>query len=88
VSVAKGYSQHPGVDFNETFAPTALMEIIRTVLAVAALLELHVYQLDVKSVLLNGELEEEAYVEQPKGYLVEGKEDKIYRLLKSLYGLK
>ena len=88
MSVAKGYSQHPGVDFNETFAPTARMEIIRTVLAVAALLELHVYQLDVKSVLLNGELEEEAYVEQPKGYLVEGKEDKIYRLLKSLYGLK
>jgi hypothetical protein len=85
--VAKGYSQKPGVDFNETFAPVARMETIRIVLALAAQLELPVYQLDVKSAFLNGELQEEVYVEQPEGYIVEGKEDKVYRLKKALYGL-
>jgi len=67
--VAKGYSQQPGVDFNEAFAPIAHMETIRTVLAIAAQMELQVFQLDVKATFLNGELEEEVYVEQPPGYV-------------------
>ena len=54
--VAKGYSQQPGVDFNETFAPVARIEIIQLVLAIAAQLELNVYQMDVKSAFLSGEL--------------------------------
>lgn len=66
--VAKGYSQQPGIDFNETFAPVVRMETIRLLLALAAQLELKVYQLDVKSAFLNGDLEEEIYVEQPQGY--------------------
>ncbi|KAH9664737.1 Integrase catalytic domain-containing protein [Citrus sinensis] len=70
--VAKGYSQLRGVDFTETFAPVARMETIRTVLALAAQIELNVFQLDVKSAFLNGEIEEEVYVEQPKGYEVKG----------------
>ena len=86
--VAKGYSQQPGVDFTETFSPVARMETIRTVLALAAQLQLPVYQLDVKSAFLNGELKEEVYVEQPQGYVIKGKEDKVYRLVKALYGLK
>ena len=86
--VAKGYSQQPGVDFNETFAPVARMETIRTMLALAAQMETPVYQLDVKSAFLNGELEEEVYVEQPLGYLLKGKENKVFRLKKALYGLK
>ncbi|CAL1375783.1 unnamed protein product [Linum trigynum] len=86
--VAKGYSQQPGIDFHETYAPVARMETIRTVLALAAQLELPVYQLDVKSAFLNGELEEEVYVEQPRGYEKKGEEDKVYRLRKALYGLK
>ena len=86
--VAKGYSQLPGVDFTETFAPVARMETIRTVLALAAQMELNVFQLDVKSAFLNGEIEEEVYVEQPKGYEVKGEENKVYRLRKALYGLK
>ena len=60
--IAKGYSQLPGVDFNETFAPVVRMETIRTVLALAAQLKLQVYQLDVESAFLNGEIEEEVYV--------------------------
>ena len=70
--VAKGYSQKPGVDFAETFAPVARMETIRAVLAIAAQKELEVFQLDVKSAFLNGVLEEEVYVEQPQGFVIKG----------------
>ncbi|KAL0403633.1 UNVERIFIED_CONTAM: Retrovirus-related Pol polyprotein from transposon TNT 1-94 [Sesamum radiatum] len=86
--VAKGYSQQPGVDFTETFALVARMETIRIVVAISAQLGLPVYQLDVKSAFLNGELQEEVYVEQPTGYIVLGKEEKAYHLRKALYGLK
>ena len=86
--MAKGYSQQPGVDFNETFAPVAHMETIRTVLAVAAQMELQVFQLDVKAAFLCGELEEEVYVKQPPSYVHKGKEDKVYHLKKALYELK
>uniref|UniRef100_A0A2N9EW08 CCHC-type domain-containing protein n=1 Tax=Fagus sylvatica TaxID=28930 RepID=A0A2N9EW08_FAGSY len=86
--VAKGYAQQPRVDFHETFAPVVRMETIRTVLALAAQMELQVFQLDVKSAFLNGDLEEEVYVEQPKGYVKKGKEDQVYWLRKALYGLK
>ena len=67
--MAKGYSQQPGVDFNETFAPVIRMETIRTILAIAAQMELQVFQLDVKAAFLNGEFEEAVYVEQPLGYV-------------------
>ena len=67
-----------GVDFHETFALVVRMETIRTFLALAAQMELEVFQLDVKSTFLNGDLEEEVYVEKPKGYMKKGKEDKVY----------
>ncbi|CAL8077649.1 unnamed protein product [Prunus armeniaca] len=65
--VAKDYSQKPGIDFNETFAPVARLDT---------------------STFLNGVLNEEVYVEQPSGFVIQGKEDKVYRLKKALYGLK
>ena len=63
--VAKGYSQMHGVDFDETFFPVARFEIVRLFLVLAAQQQWPVYQLDVKSAFLNGELQEEVYVEQP-----------------------
>ena len=64
------------------------MDTVRTVLAIVAQKKWLVYQMDVKSTFFNGHLEEEVYVEQPQGYEVLGKEDKVYRLKKTLYGLK
>ncbi|MCO5614338.1 hypothetical protein L7F22_068616 [Adiantum nelumboides] len=86
--VARGFSQRPGVDFDETYAPTARMTTIRTVLCLAAHFSWAVFQMDVKSAFLNGEMEKEVYVSQPPGFQVTGKEDHVYRLWKALYGLK
>lgn len=86
--VAKGYSQLPGIDYTETFAPVARLDTIRALIALAAQKKWSVYQLDVKSAFLNGYLEEEIYVEQPQGFVKKGKEDKVLRLRKALYGLK
>ncbi|KAL8117754.1 hypothetical protein AgCh_015587 [Apium graveolens] len=86
--VAKGYSQHKGVDYLETFAPVARKDTIRTLIALAAQKGWKLYQLDVKSAFLNGDLEEEIYVDQPDGFVIKGQEGKIYKLKKALYGLK
>jgi len=86
--VAKGYAQMFGVDFSETFAPVARLDTIRMLLALAAQLGRKIHQLDVKSAFLNGYLEEEIFVQQPQGFSIKGKEDKVYLLKKALYGLK
>lgn len=86
--VAKGYSQELGIDFTEAYAPVARMDTIRTILATAAQREWVIYQLDVKSAFLHGVQHEDVYIQQPKGYEVEGEEDKVYKLHKALYGLR
>jgi hypothetical protein len=86
--VARGFTQEPGIDFNDTFAPIAWMDTVRKVLFIVAQYKWPTYQMDVKLTFLNGNLEEEVYVEQTQGYEVPGQEDKVYRLKKSLYGLK
>jgi len=86
--VAQGFSQQPGIDYNETFAPVARLDTVRLVLAIAAQHNWKVHQMDVKSAFLNGFLEEEVYVKQPPGYEVKGEEGKVYKLKKALYGLK
>lgn len=78
--VAKGYHQRQGVDFHEVFAPIARWDTIRTILAKAAQSGWKVYQLDVKSVFLHGELKEDVYIEQPQGFEVNGEADKVYKL--------
>jgi hypothetical protein len=86
--VAKGYSQQHGIDFTEVFAPVARMDTIRMIVALAACRGWDIFQLDVKSAFLHGELSENVYVEQPKGFVKKGKEHKVYKLHKALYGLK
>ena len=86
--MAKGYSQQPGIDYGETFAPVARLDTIRAIIAFAASKGWKLYQLDVKSAFLNGELKEEVYVDQPQGFILKGKEEKVYKLKKALYGLK
>ncbi|CAL8993818.1 unnamed protein product, partial [Prunus brigantina] len=86
--VVKGYAQKPGIDFNETFAPVARLDTIRTLIALAAQNGWKLYQLDVKSAFLNGVLKEEVYVDQPDGFVTTNYEDKVYKLKKALYGLK
>ena len=86
--VAKGYSQQPGIDYDETFAPVARMDTVRAIISLAGQKGWLLYQLDVKLAFLNGELKEEVYVNQPQGFEVEGKEEKVYKLKKALYGLK
>ena len=86
--VARGFTQIPGVDFDETFSPVARFESLRLLLALAALEDWHIHQMDVKSAFLNGVLEEEIYMEQPTGFIVPGQETRVCRLKKALYGLK
>ena len=86
--VAKGYSQEEGIDYDETFAPVARLEAIRMFLAFASFKGFKVYQMDVKSAFLNGEIDTEVYVDQPPGFEVHNQEHKVYKLKKALYGLK
>ncbi|KAJ1704767.1 hypothetical protein LUZ63_004546 [Rhynchospora breviuscula] len=86
--VVKGYAQKYGLDYEETFSPVARFETVRLILALAAQINKPVYQFDVKSAFLNGDLFEEVYVEQPEGFKKKGKENWVYKLEKALYGLK
>lgn len=83
----KGYAQKEGIDYDEVFAPVARWDTIRILLAVAAQRGWKVYQLDVKSTFLYGELKEVVYVDQLEGFIKRGEEDKVYQLKKALYGL-
>jgi hypothetical protein len=86
--VAKGYSQVEGSVFDETYAPVARLESIRILLAYATHHGFKLYQMDVKSVFLNGPINEEVYVEQPSGFEDSEYPNHVYNLLKALYGLK
>ena len=86
--VAQGYTQVEGVDFDETFAPVARLESIRILLAITSHLNFKLYQMDIKSAFLNGMLQEEVYVEQPKGFVDPHRPDDVYKLKRALYGLK
>ena len=86
--VAKGYSQVEGLDFSETFAPVAKFTSIRIILTLAAAHGWECHHMDVKTAFLNGELEEEIYMEQPEGFVKVGEEHLVCKLVKSLYGLK
>jgi hypothetical protein len=77
-----------GLDFRETYAPVARLEAIRILLAYACAYNTKLYQMDVKSVFLNGYINKEVYVEQPPGFENDKKPDRVYKLKKALYDLK
>ena len=86
--VAKGYTQIQGIDYFETFAPVAKFKSIRTLTALAAKLKLSAFQDDVPTAFLRGELKEEIWMEQPKGYEIGNIHKNKCLLQKTLYGLK
>nr|GEW48715.1 hypothetical protein [Tanacetum cinerariifolium] len=86
--VARGYRQEEGIDFEESFAPVARLEAIRIFLAFAAHMNMVVYQIDVKTAFLNGNLREEVYVSQPDRFVDRDNPNHVYKLKKALYGLK
>nr|GFA69200.1 copia protein [Tanacetum cinerariifolium] len=86
--VAKGYRQEEGIDFEESFAPVARIEAIRIFITNAVSRNMTVYQMDVKTDFLNGELKEEVYVSQPEGFVDPDHPTHVYRLKKAMYGLK
>ena len=86
--VGKGYTQVQGIDYEETFSPMARYESIQYLLTHATLQDWEIEAMDVKLAYLHGVLEEEIYMEQLEGFVAQGDEDKVCRLMCSLYGLK
>ncbi|GKD02542.1 retrovirus-related pol polyprotein from transposon TNT 1-94 [Tanacetum coccineum] len=81
-------SSEEGIDFEESFAPVARIEAIRIFIANAATKNMIIYQMDVKTAFLNGDLQEEVFVSQPEGFEDQDNPTHVYRLKKALYGLK
>ena len=86
--VAKGFRQKENIDFFDTFSPVTRITSIRVLISLASIHNLLIHQMDVKTAFLNGELDEEIYMDQPEGFVVHGQEHKVCKLDKSLYGLK
>ncbi|GKB78054.1 putative ribonuclease H-like domain-containing protein, partial [Tanacetum coccineum] len=85
--VAQGHTQEEGIDYDEVFAPVARIEAIRLFLAYTSFMGFMVYQIDVKSAFLYGTIEDEVYVCQPLGFEDPDYPDKVYKVVKELYGL-
>ena len=80
--------QQQYVDFDDSFSPVARLGTFRIFLALGAHWKWPIYQLNVKSAFLNGELSEEVYVQQQEGFIIVGDEEKVYKLKRALYGFK
>ncbi|KAK8632991.1 hypothetical protein V6N13_013846 [Hibiscus sabdariffa] len=86
--VAKGFRQIHGIDYDETFSPVAMFKSIRILLAIAAFHDYEIWKMDVKTTFLNGKLEEDVYMTQPKGFVTPENAGKVCKLQRSIYGLK
>ena len=86
--VAQGFTQKPSIDFTKTFTPVAKTNSICLLLAFATANDFKIHQVDVKSAFLNGKLEETIFMCQPKGFIAKGKEDWVWQLNQTLYGLR
>jgi hypothetical protein len=86
--VAKGFRQVQGVDYDETFSPVAMLKSVRILLAIAAYFDYEIWQMDVKTAFLNGNLSEDVYMVQPEGFVDPKDAEKVCKLQRSIYGLK
>jgi hypothetical protein len=81
-------SRREGIDYTETFSPVSYKDSLRIIMALMTHYDLELHQMDVKTALLNGDLLENVYMAQPKGFAMKGKEHMGCHLRKSIYGLK
>ena len=86
--IIKCYRHEEGLDYLDTSSLMIRITSIRMLIAIAALFNLEIHQMDVQTAFLNDDLNEEIYIEQPEGFVVPWQEKKVSRLIKSLYGLK
>ena len=86
--VAKGYTQKEGIDYEETFSSIAMLKFIIILLSMAAHYDYKIWQMDVKTAFLNGNLDEEIYMMQPEGFIAKNQEHMVCKLKRSIYGLK
>ena len=86
--VSKGYTQKEGVNYEENFSPVAMLKSIRILLSIVAALDYEIWKMDIKTAFLNGYVDESINMMQQEGYIVKGQEQKVYKLLRSIYGLK
>ncbi|GKG15553.1 retrotransposon protein, putative, ty1-copia subclass, partial [Tanacetum coccineum] len=87
-NMQKGYTQLYGVDYEETFSPVADIRAIRILISIAAFYDYEIWQMDVKTIFLNGYLDEDIYMVQPEGFVDPNHPRKVYKLQRSIYGLK
>jgi hypothetical protein len=86
--VARGFSQKEGIDYDEIFVPVARYTSIRIIISLATVFCWKLHQMDIKTAFLNGEVEQEVYIEQHEGFVIHKKESHVCKLKKALYGLK
>ena len=86
--VVEGFTQQKGIDFFNTYSPVARISCIRIFPALALIHNMFIHQIDVKTTFLNRNLEEEIYMDQPEGFITHSQENKVCKLVNSLYDLK
>ena len=86
--IAKGFTQKDGITYKETFSFVSKKHSLRVIMALVSHYDLKLYQMDVKIAFLNGNLDEDVYMDQPKGFPIKGKCHMVCKLKKSTYGLK
>nr|GEU72148.1 hypothetical protein [Tanacetum cinerariifolium] len=84
----KRFKQKSRIDYFDTYAPVARISTIGLLIAMASIHNLIIQQMDVKTAFLNGELEQEVYMNQPLGFIMRGYENKVCKLIKSMFSIK
>ena len=83
--MAKGYTQKECIDYEETFSPVVMLKSIKILLSIAAHYDFEIWQMDVKTAFLNGNLEEEIYMMQPKCFIAKNQEQMVCKLKRPIY---